>query len=148
MLHHHDSVSIDDQLSDNAYQILLLDLMQPDRGLVKHKDDGVHLRDDVACQEQSLDLTARERRDRTRECQVMEPHIDHAGQLCDDLLQQRVPPAARPVTFPQKIEQIADVHVLQLIDGPACKGCVGSPFAKSRPAAFCTGPLRHHARIL
>ena len=55
--------------------------MQADGGLVKHKDNRVHLRDYVGCQKKPLNLAAGERGKRAGQRQVEQTHINHAGEL-------------------------------------------------------------------
>ena len=88
VLDHHHRVADVAQVLERRQQLLVVALVQADRGLVQHVDDAGQLAADLAGQPDALALAARERRRRPVQRQVAEAHVEQEAQARADLLQQ------------------------------------------------------------
>ena len=125
-------ISIFDQFPDDLQQILLFILMQSDRRLIKHKDDGIHLGDDIRCEKQALDLSARQARNRSVKRQVRQSHVAKALQFLFKLFLKRRFFDRQPL---KESQQIIQIHTAQFRDGPAADLRVGGLAAEPRAFA-------------
>ena len=80
-------------------QLVVVALVEPDRGLVEDVEDADELRPDLRREPQPLRLAARERRRRAVELQVADADVVEEGQPLADLLQD--PGADQPLDVGQ-----------------------------------------------
>lgn len=87
MLHNNERIAEVTQMPKGREQAVVVALMQPDARLIKDVEHPHQPRADLRREADALCLSARQRRCRTRERQIVESHIEEKMEACMNFLQ-------------------------------------------------------------